>query len=245
MKIIKISQNVFETVQNEPIKNIDMVHLPFANMCIAFPYSFLRSSEEMIADSLKALKKKANEQGIGIKKIFEDKAEELTLSKRKIVNYCESDLYVMFNFESLEVTVKHSNPQSIDLSEQFLFKAKTVEGTSIIHINEMGSNGVWQYKTFLKLISGIIFALNNPALVIVEEGDKKRIKGTRKGSDKHSDVRYINNVKYFSSPFKGEEISRTRYNHEEGKRMYSMSSWEVRGHWRALKNGKRYGLMLM
>lgn len=68
MNIIKISEQVFETIQNNNILPIDKTHLPYNTICIAFPYSFLRSSDDMIADSIKELKLNANKQGYRLNK---------------------------------------------------------------------------------------------------------------------------------------------------------------------------------
>jgi hypothetical protein len=101
MNIIKISDQVFETIQNKDIFPLDKEHLPYNTICIAFPYSFLRSSEEMIEDNLKILKQESNKQGIGLKKMLENKKKEIDGTQQKIINYCNSDLHVMFNIQKL------------------------------------------------------------------------------------------------------------------------------------------------
>jgi hypothetical protein len=233
MNIIKISEQVFETIQNNNILPIDAEHLPYNKICVAFPYSFLRFSDDMIADSIKELKVQANKQGIGLKKMLEDKHQEIEVQKQRIINYCNADLHVIFNIDKLEITVKHSKPSAIGLTEQVLFKGMSLNNlVPLIMKNEMSSNGIWEYKTLLKLVSGVIYALNNRSIKVTEAQENYDSISNRPRKNYQEKIRYITNIKYINPYVTYQDTS---YN----KRVYNMDAWEVRGHWRRLQSGNK------
>jgi hypothetical protein len=234
MNIIKISEQVFETIQNNDILPIEKEHLPYNTICIAFPYSFLRSSDEMIDDAIKELKVKANQQGIGLKKMLEDRKQEIEEQQRKIINYCNSDLHVIFNINNFEITVKHSRPQIIGVSEQVLFHGvKAFEFVPMIKVNQMSDNGIWFYNTMVKLVSGVIYAINNMNIEVTETTENIKSNSNRPTKTNNEKIRYISNIKYLNSTITdGQSTS-----HE--KRIFNMEAWEVRGHWRHYQNGSK------
>lgn len=238
MNIVKISQEVFETILNNNILPIDQEHLPYSKICIAFPYSFFRSADEMIEDSLKVFKKKVNEQGMGYKQALEQKKDEIEKVKRIITNYCNSDLHVIFEINQFKITVKHSKPSFIGINEQILFNGINIapllnshEILPLVKINEMNSNEIWQYKTLLKLVSGVIYALNNQHVKVIESQEYNKPNNKQKTKKRHNNIRYITNIKYISDKTESEE--------NKQKRIYNLEAWEVRGHWRHFQNGKR------
>ena len=233
MNIIKISDQVFEMIQNDEIHSIDSEHLPYPKLCIAFPYNFLRSYDDMIADNLKEFKHKANRQGLGLKKALEDKKEEIQQIKEKIIKYCNSDIYIMFNIVNFEITIEHSEPQIIGKDKQILFNAckinayKILDMIPLVKINEMSNNGIWLYNTMIKLVSGVIFALNNPYFSITEDKQKSYTPTNKKHTK--NNIRYISNIKSINQDY--------IINNGDNKKTYNMEAWEVRGHWRQLPNG--------
>lgn len=236
MNVIKISKEVFETILDKEIAPLDKEHLPYnEKLCIAFPYTFFRSADEMIEDSLKEFKKIVNSQGLGYKQALEKYKDHLDVTKQRIVKYCESDLHVIFDINQLEITVKHSKPNIIGLKEQVLFNGFNFFGfIPSIKINEINSDGFWFYKTLLKLVAGVIYALNNPKQIEITETRDIQVSNVKKKNNrkkKHSNVRYISNVRYLNIPSDENKTSKS-YN-------YTMEAWEVRGHWRHLKNGKQ------
>jgi hypothetical protein len=186
----------------------------------------------MINDSIKELKLQANGQGMGLKKMLEDKYQEIEEQKQRIINYCNSDLHVIFNIEKLEITVKHSRPQTIGLTEQVLFKGMSLNNiVPLISINEMSSNGVWEYKTLLKLVSGVIYAINNRNIEVIEIQENNKPTNYKSSKNKHEQIRYITNIKNYL-------VTDGQSTNQE-KRVYNMDAWEVRGHWRNYQNGGR------
>jgi hypothetical protein len=235
MNIIKISEQVFETIQNNDIKPIDAEHIPYNQLCIAFPYNFLRSASDMIEDNYKELKLQANRQGIGLKKILEDKRQEVQEQEKKIVNYCDADLHIIFNIENFQVTIKHSKPQIIGLKEQILFYGFKAFGMfPIIKVNQMSDNDIWLYNSMVKLVSGVVYALNNPEIEFSEvTAEGLNSKGNSNKPVVHrnnKNIRYITGIKSYNYTIRTES---------ESKRIYNMEAWEVRGHWRHYRNGSK------
>lgn len=234
MNIVKISKEVFETIQNNDILPLDKDHMPYNKITIAFPYSFLRSAEEMIQDAMMDFKKSANERGLGFKQAQQKYQSELNTVRNRITKYCDANLYINFEIQKMKIQVVHSNPQIINLSKQVLFSGEVeieVIPIPVITKNEMSSNGIWFYKTLLKLISGVIYAMNNPNLVYLESSEQRTIannSNTKKSKRKFNNIKYITNIRYISN-----NNTPTRKNH-----VYSLEAWEVRGHWRHLKSGK-------
>jgi hypothetical protein len=189
----------------------------------------------MITDSLKEIKVKANQQGVGLKKILEDRKQEIEEQQQKIVNYCNSDLHVIFDINNFEITVKHSRPQTIDITgEQILFNGyKAFELVPVVNVNQMNSNGIWFYNTMVKLVSGVIYAINNRNIEVTEIQENSNSMSNRPRKNNQQKIRYITSIKYYNIAITDGQS--TSYN----KRVYNMDAWEVRGHWRHYHNGSK------
>jgi hypothetical protein len=245
MNIIKISEEVFETILTNDTAAVDDNHLPFNSFCIAFPYAFLKSAEEMIDDTLKEFKKAVNAQGLSYKRMLEEKKEEIDATKQAIRSYCNSDLHVMFESKSEKITVKsdeiivnHSKSSIIQQSiihqkEQILFNCKLNEITPIpvVAVNQMSNDSLWTYYTLRKLIFGVVYAINNRDIEIVESSSQpNKQNGGTHIDKKAANIRYITSIKHYSIK---------NHVNDGTKRMYTMEAWEVRGHWRTLRSGSK------
>lgn len=240
MNIIKINEQVFEGILGgNDDWNIDFQHLPFEKFIIAFPYEFFRTSEEMFEDSMKSAKEQANKQGLTLEKAIEGKEKQFKKAKKKIDDYARADLHVIIskqkaigNREDIVYTVKHSQPQIIG-KDEILFKGRVGFGfLPIVEKNEVASNGIWYLGTLIRLTMGVTHYLNQPItyekMEKVEKVEKKSKKG-KKGINR-GNVRYIRRTIYNMNTV-GERPSREYSRH--------MESWQVRGHWRYYKSGKK------
>lgn len=87
MNIIKISEEVFETILNNDTAIVDKDNFPFNTFCVAFPYNFMKSPEEMVEDALKEFKKAVNSQGLSYRRMLEEKKEDIDKQRQIIYNY--------------------------------------------------------------------------------------------------------------------------------------------------------------
>lgn len=245
MNIIKISREVFDTLINNEMLHVDIndVILYYNKLTIAFPYEYLRSSEIMIEDALREFKRKANENGMGYKQALKQCEKELEIVKKKIINYCNTDLILLFNVYCekvycTEIIIKHPKPELIDGKDKILFHGiveHTIENLLDVKVNKMckPENAMGVFRTFLKIVSGIIYALQNPVYVEVTESNQRVVNNTHKYKNKNKkkfdNIRYISNIKYIKKKGKGNKT---------GTRVIKKEAWEVEGHPRHYKSGK-------
>lgn len=248
MNIIKISEEVYRTIMDADF-TADLENLPYNKFCIAFPYSFLRSVDEMMFDVMKDFKREVNNKGMGFKQAINKYRDRLDEGRKIITDYCEADLHLIFNINNnWEIILKHSKPQIVNKDKHILFHAINAGDyfknsdiplppfLPIVKVNEITSkdDNYWLYKNMLKLISGVIYALNNPIYVEITESNQRTIgentHRNKKNKKKFNNIRYITNIKYIRQDKKQTQNS--------GKRVFTKEAWEVEGHPRHLKSGK-------
>lgn len=236
MNIIKINEEVFEGILDKKFWQIDMMEpLPFKQFVIAFPMRFFKTSEEMHEDIIR-------EQNIDVKKISEQK---LKLMKKNLDKYADTDLHLTVSDGKHRVSLKLEHSEGVKGTPELLFKGyyAKISGNAVIPIpvieeNHFSKDENWFINTLYKLTMGLINYINKPKEVIEKDVSEyiervRKKKGRKKG--KSSKTTYINKKVYV---FNSLPDTNDDYNEKKEYNRH-VDSWDVRGHWRRLKSGKR------
>ena len=230
MNVIRISDNVFEDILTQDRKEIDKEHLPYEKMFVSFPYGFLQDADELLENQVKVLKLHVNQQGLGWTKWLEDNKSRYKEIEDAVYSFADAEMHLLIDVQTNEITLT-SNHQSVSSRGGVLFHASTAFGFKpLVDVNEVHSDSEWLYFTLKKIYYGVIHALQNPDVKVIESHAKERKHKVRyKGSLRNANgVRVITNVRYVGGS-----------SNTSKKGVYQAVSWDVRGHWRHLKSGRK------
>ena len=86
------------------------------------------------------------------------------------------------------------------------------------------------YNLLIKLVSGVVYAINNKQNIEITETQETH--STNAGKSNNSKIRYITNIKYTKTDI-------TENIKSSNTKVYNMDAWEVRGHWKHYQNGTK------
>lgn len=207
-------------IPEEYVNPLEDLPIPFNNFTISIPTTVFLTEEQVYKDTLKITRKR---------KGAELNSKDIKLISKVAKDYVNNDLRVNVDIEEDVAKVK------IDHAQQskpiFVFNFGIIEPKIKIEYNDFATDEEAFAGKLIHLILSTLEYINSPKqeVVVTERREVKKSKNNKKG--KKSRKTYI-----YKKVYKVLDVVEDR-----DRRDYNRitENWEVRGHWRKYKSGKK------
>lgn len=238
---IELTENVAKEFLNgeynplvERLKNIILeekrfwdLPIPFNSFSIKFPTEALFPKEQLLAGAMRDITKRKGAE------LDEKEFEALKLVAKMYVD--EESYIIKVDFKDREAKVNLTH--TVDKASLFRFKFGLDDPLLEIEFNNYTEDPKALAGKLIYMIKSTLDYINKPrkSVVVTRERETKKTKKGKKGKKGKSNKTYI-----YKKVYKVLDVEKDEETVSE-KRDYNRTadSWEVRGHWRHYKSGKK------